>query len=189
MRAISRLYLKVFGWRFEGGRPPELDRSVVICAPHTSNWDLPFALAFAFTVRFKPRWMVKNNIFIGPIGWVLKWLGGIPIDRSKAHNIVEAYVLAFKEFECFTLGITPEATRSKVDAWKTGFYHIAKMAGVPVLTGYLDFKRKVGGFGPVIIPSGDIEADMAVIRNFYATITGKLPENYEPAWGIAKPRQ
>lgn len=189
MRGLAWLWLKMTGWRSEGELPPHLNRCVLICAPHTSNWDLAYVVAFSLHLRFKPRWMGKNSIFRWPFGYLFEWLGGLPIDRSKANNMVDACIQAFEKHKTLTLGITPEATRSRVAAWKTGFYHIAKGAKVAIIASYLDYKRRVGGFGPTLFPSGNLEADMEVFRSFYATITGKRPENYEKAWIINPPKK
>jgi len=178
--AISIIFLKILGWR-RVGQIPEMPRYVMIAAPHTSNWDMPVTLALAFAFRVKVYWMGKETIFKWPFGTLMKWLGGIPIDRSKAHNIVEQSISAFKENDHLVMIIPPEGTRKKVRYWKTGFYHIAYGAGVPIVLGFLDFAHKTGGIGPVVWPSGDINADMKIIQTFYAGITGKYPDDYHPA--------
>lgn len=188
MRGVAWLWMKLTGWRFVGEMPPDLGRCVLVCAPHTSNWDLVYVVVFSVHLRFKPRWMGKDSLFKWPFGPLFEWLGGLPIDRSKANNMVDACIKAFEKHKTLTLGITPEATRTKVAVWKSGFYHIAKGAGVPIIASYLDFKRKVGGFGATIFPSGNRDADLEIIRSFYATVTGKHPENYEKAWTIAPPK-
>ena len=158
------------------GRLPDIPKCVMIAAPHTSNWDLPILLFFAFAFKTKLFVMVKNAVFRRPFGGFFKWLGCIPIDRTKPNGVVEQSIQAFRESEEMILVVPPSGTRSKVMYWKTGFYHIAKGANVPIVLGFLDYRRKVGGVGPVVIPTGDIEADMNTIRAFYADITGKNPE-------------
>jgi 1-acyl-sn-glycerol-3-phosphate acyltransferase len=177
---ISLIYLKIFGWR-RVGQPPEISRYVMIAAPHTSNWDMPVTLALAFSFRVKVYWMGKDTLFNWPFGTIMKWLGGIPIDRSKSNNIVEQYISAFNEHDNLVMIIPPEGTRKSVRYWKTGFYNIAYGAGVPIVLGFLDFAHKTGGIGPVVWPTGDINADMRIIQNFYAGITGKYPDEYNPA--------
>jgi 1-acyl-sn-glycerol-3-phosphate acyltransferase len=158
------------------GRLPDISKCVMIAAPHTSNWDLPIMLFFAFAFKTKLFFMVKDAIFVWPFGLLFRWLGGIPIDRSKRNGVVEQSIRAFRENATLILVVPPSGTRSKVEYWKTGFYHIASGARVPILLGFLDYRRKVGGVGPTIIPTGNIENDMKTIRTFYAGITAKHPE-------------
>jgi len=171
---LAWVLVKIFGWRMEG-KVPDFPKYVLIAAPHTSNMDLAVMLTLAFTFRTKVSWMGKDALFRWPFGGICRWLGGIPIDRSKANNVVEQSVALFNEKERFVLAVPPEGTRKQVRYWKTGFYYIASGAGVPILLGFIDYGRKVGGFGPVLMPSGDIEKDMETIQAFYADITGKHP--------------
>ncbi len=171
----SVLVLRMLGWRTEG-QIPDIPKYVLIAAPHTSNWDLIFTVTVAFAMRVKIYWLGKVAIFRPPFGPLFRWLGGIPIDRSKSHNVVEQSIQHFGNREELVLTVPPSGTRRKVSYWKTGFYYIALGAKVPILLGFLDYKRKVGGVGPVISPTGDIEADMEVIRKFYSSVTGKYPE-------------
>jgi 1-acyl-sn-glycerol-3-phosphate acyltransferase len=165
----------MFGWRREG-KPPEIPKYVIIAAPHTTNWELPTALMMAFAFRVKIRWMGKDSLFRWPFGAFFKWLGGIPVDRSRSLGMVEQTIQRFRERERFVLVMAPEGTRTKTTHWRTGFYHIACGANVPIVLGFLDYRRKVGGIGPVIMPTGDVEDDMKAIRAFYAGVTGKHPE-------------
>jgi 1-acyl-sn-glycerol-3-phosphate acyltransferase len=172
LRWLALLLLKVTGWRKAGVLPAE-PKYVMIAAPHTSNWDLPVMLMLAFVLGARVFWMGKDALFRRPFGTLFRWLGGIPVDRSKSNNAVEQAIQNFRDRESFVLLVAPEGTRKRVTHWKTGFYHIARGAGVPIVLGFLDYRRKVGGIGPVITPSGGIEADMDTIRQFYADITGK----------------
>lgn len=174
-RLVSLFYLKIFGWKVEG-QLPEHPRYVIIAAPHTSNWDMPITLFLAFALRIKCYWMGKESLFRRPFGGVMRWLGGMPIDRSKSNNVVEQSVKAFTARERLVMIIPPEGTRKQVSYWKTGFYHIAHGAQVPIVLGFIDYKRKAGGIGPVVWPTGDIEADMRTIQGFYAAVSGKYPE-------------
>jgi 1-acyl-sn-glycerol-3-phosphate acyltransferase len=162
----------MLGWRVEG-EIPSIKKFVIIAAPHTSNWDFPISLAVAFALKAKIYWMGKAAMFRWPFGTACRWLGGIPIDRSRSHNMVEQCVLAFRERDKLIMLIPPEGTREKVSYWKTGFYHIAKGANVPIVLGFLDYRRKTGGIGPTFYPTERIEDDMQEIKAFYATITGK----------------
>ena len=132
-------------------------------------------LFIAFVLRIKIYWMGKDAIFRWPFGSLFKWLGGIPVDRSKANNVVAQSIAQFAKNDSLVLTVPPAGTRKRVLNWKTGFYHIANGAGVPIAMGFLDYKRKVGGIGSVLQPTGDIEADMTVIRNYYQDISGKYP--------------
>ena len=174
-RMFSLFMLKLTGWKLEG-KMPDIPKFVVIAAPHTSNWDLPYTLFFAFALNAKIYWMGKDALFRWPFGGVFKWLGGIPIDRSKSNSVVDTIIEALRKNEELILAVSPSGTRSKVAYWKTGFYHIANGANAPVVLGFLDYRRRAGGIGPVVYPTGDIEEDMKIIREFYSGITGKYPD-------------
>ncbi|HEX4945166.1 MAG TPA: lysophospholipid acyltransferase family protein [Blastocatellia bacterium] len=167
--------LRLFGWRMEG-RKPDLDKFVLIAAPHTSNWDVLVMLGVAFAFRAELFWIGKDSLFRGPFNALLRWLGGIPIDRSGGQNLVAKTAELFAERDKLILAIAPEGTRKKVRHWKTGFYYIAHTAGVPIVMGFIDFQRKVAGVGPTLTPTGDIEADMQKLQAFYANIAGKHQE-------------
>lgn len=173
LRGLSLLILKLCGWKVEGALPPGVKKAVLIAAPHTSNWDLPFTLFVAFALRLKIYWMGKEEIFTPPFRGVMMWLGGIPVQRKAAGNLVQASADALRAADELMLVVSPEGTRSKTLYWKTGFYHIAHTAGVPVALAYLDYHRKRGGLGPVLTTSGDIEQDMKTIKAFYKDIRGK----------------
>jgi 1-acyl-sn-glycerol-3-phosphate acyltransferase len=175
--AVAWLILRLTGWR-PGGSPPDLPKFVLIGAPHTSNWDFIFTLVFAFIYRRKVFWMGKDSLFRFPFGPLFKWMGGIPIDRSKPHGVVAQTIETFNGTDQLILCIAPEGARKRVEKWKTGFYHVACGAGVPIALGFLDYKRRSGGFGPLFTPSGDLDGDMIQIRAFYATITGRHPNQF-----------
>jgi len=172
---FSMVILKTTGWR-AAGRKPDFPKFVLIGAPHTSNWDLPYALFIAIVLGIKINWMGKDALFRWPLNGFFKWLGGVPVDRSKSTNAVDQSIRQFHRHKDFILTIAPAGTRKSVKKWKTGFYYIAVGAEVPIVLGFLDYKRKVGGLGPTIYPSGDIEADMKTIRSFYDGVSGKHPE-------------
>ncbi len=173
LRQISLLILRLCGWKVSGSLPAGVKKAVLIAAPHTSNWDLPFTLFVAFALRLNIYWMGKEELFRPPFRGVMMWLGGIPVQRSAAGNMVAASAEAIREADELMLVVSPEGTRSKALYWKTGFYHIANTAQVPVVMAFLDYGRKIGGVGPVLHPSGDIDADMQVIKDFYKDIRGK----------------
>ena len=176
---LAKTLLALFGWRVEKP-PPELSKYVLVVAPHTSNWDFVVMLALAIAARIKATWMGKHTLFRPPFGWLMRRLGGLPINRTANHNVVDQAIDSFRTRDRLVLAILPEGTRKRTPYWKSGFYHIAKGANVPMALGYADYKRKVGGVGKVIMPSGDIEADMAIIRDFYTGIAGKRPDQFGP---------
>lgn len=173
LRTFSLIVLKLCGWKVTGSLPADVKKAVLIAAPHTSNWDLPFTLFVAFALRLKIYWMGKEEIFKPPFRGVMMWLGGIPVQRSAAGNMVAASAEAIRDADELMLVVSPEGTRSKALYWKTGFYHIAHGAQVPVVMAFLDYERKHGGLGPVLHLSGDIEKDMLLIKDFYKDKRGK----------------
>ena len=173
-RGVGRLYLRLTGWRVEG-RIPDAPKAVVIAAPHTSNWDLPIMLAVSYVLGIRPAWLGKTELFRPPFGGLMRWLGGVPVDRRVRENRVQQAVASFAAVEQLYLVIPPSGTRSRATHWKSGFYHIACGARVPIVCAFLDYRRKVGGIGPVLMPSRNVAADMAEIRAFYSGVTGKFP--------------
>jgi 1-acyl-sn-glycerol-3-phosphate acyltransferase len=173
LRGLSILILKLSGWKTSGAIPADLKKAVFIAAPHTSNWDLPFTLFVAFALKMEIHWMGKEEIFKPPFRGMMMWLGGIPVQRTAATNMVEASAAALKATDKLILIVAPEGTRSKALYWKSGFYFIAHAAQVPIVMAFLDYGRKVGGVGPILMPSGDVEKDMVTIKGFYKGIRGK----------------
>lgn len=174
MHLTSRIILSLAGWRTEG-QLPSIPKFVLVGAPHTSNWDLPYTLLTAFALRAPIHWMGKEAIFRRPFKGFFKWLGGIPVRRSQSHNLVEQSIQQFNRNDQLILTIAPAGTRKRVIRWKTGFYHIACGAGVPIVLGFMDYRRKAGGIGPMVHPTGNMEADMETIKAFYDGVTGKHP--------------
>ncbi len=180
LRAGSVLFLRVTGWQVQGALAPEARKSVFIAAPHTSNWDLPYTLMVAFALGLDIRWMGKASLFRWPFGWFMRWLGGIPVDRSRSNDLVAASALALTEAPgAMQLIVPPEGTRGRTRYWKTGFYYIAAAARVPIVMAYMDYERKVSGLGPIFVPTGDIEADMARIKAFYAPFKGRNAAQFQ----------
>jgi 1-acyl-sn-glycerol-3-phosphate acyltransferase len=172
LRFCSTLYLKTSGWVLTGD-VVNARRCVMIAAPHTSNWDLPMTLAIVFAFRLKVYFLAKHTLFTPPFGLFVRWLGGIPVDRGKNNNLVEQAVELFSVHKDLLLLVPPEGTRKQVRYWKSGFYYIACGANVPIVLGFIDFKRKVAGFGDIYVPSGNFDADLIQIQAFYAGISGK----------------
>ena len=182
LRAFSVGFLRLTGWKLDGELPPGQDKCVLIAAPHTSNWDLPYTLMVAFALRLNIYWMGKAQIFRFPFGPIMRWLGGIAVQREKNNNLVAASAEAIKAADGpLQLVVPPEGTRSKTRYWKTGFYWIAVSAEVPIVMAYMDYARKLSGLGPVFVPTGDIEADMVKIKAFYAPFKGKNAQQFDHA--------
>jgi 1-acyl-sn-glycerol-3-phosphate acyltransferase len=178
-RFLARLFLFLMGWKPEG-EPPADPKYVLIAAPHTTNWDFPLTIALAAVFGVKIRWMGKHTLFRFPFGGIMRRLGGIPIRRHERGDIVQQMAADFANYQELALTVPAEGTRSRVEYWKSGFYHIANQAQVPIVLGYLDYERKRGGFGKAVMPTGNIQADMDVIRAFYADKIGKFPEKFGP---------
>ncbi|WP_374413118.1 lysophospholipid acyltransferase family protein [Hydrogenophaga sp.] len=180
LRGFSVGFLRLTGWTVEGSLPPEATKSVFIAAPHTSNWDLPYTLMAAFALRLTPYWMGKAGIFRFPFGGLMRWLGGIAVDRSKSNNLVAASAQAIVEADGpLQLIVPPEGTRSKTRYWKTGFYYIATTAKVPIILAYMDYDTRRVGLGPVFDTTDDIEADMTRIKAFYKPFKGKNADQFD----------
>ena len=179
LRGLSLAVLKLAGWKVSGQLPANGRKCVLIAAPHTSNWDLPYTLMVAFALRLNIYWMGKEQIFRPPFRGLMMWLGGLPVRRESANNLVAASITALQEADGpVQLVVPPEGTRSKARYWKTGFYYIAVGAQVPIVMAYMDYERKISGLGPVFEPTGDIEADMVTIKAFYAPFKGKNPSQF-----------
>jgi 1-acyl-sn-glycerol-3-phosphate acyltransferase len=180
---IARAGLRALGgWRYDGGLPAPR-KAVCLAVPHTDNLDGLLLVLLARSVGLPISWMVKDSWGRPPVGVLIRAVGGVPIDRSRAHGMVGQMVEEFGRREELYLVIPPEGTRSRAEAWKSGFHRIAVGAGVPVLPGYLDHRRRVGGFGPPIQMSGDVRRDMDAIRAFYgpdAAAMARHPEKFGP---------
>lgn len=165
------------GWKPAGFRP-EPSQYVLIAAPHTSNWDFAYLIAFAWYFDLQLGWMGKHTLFRPPLGFVMRALGGLPVRRDKRHHAVEDMAALFDEHPRLGLAVPAEGTRAFVPYWKSGFYHIARTARVPIVMSFLDYREKRGGFGPAFHPSGDVRKDMDAVRAFYADKQGRFPERF-----------
>ena len=169
IRFLGRLYLRLGGWRFEGSFPA-VDKFVAVVAPHSSNWDFLLGLAVKFALRMKVSWLGKHTLFRGPAGTLLRRLGGIPVDRRSPNGVVGDCVEAFQGCTSMMLALAPEGTRKPPRTWRSGFYQIARGAGVPILPVAFDWGRRQIRFFPLFEPTGDYEADLASLQALYEGI-------------------
>lgn len=172
---LGKTFLRLFGWHLTG-QVPDVAKLVAIGAPHTSNFDGIFMLATMWAFRQRGRFVIKIEWLRGPVGWLLKLFGGVGVDRDKSRNFVGQSITVIEREPRILLLIAPEGTRRKAEYWKSGFYWIAHGAGVPILLTFMDHKHKRIGVGPLLYPSGDIMADMEIMRAFYSQMSGRFPE-------------
>jgi len=176
-KVLSKIIFKFMGWKVVGNSTYP-DKCLVIAAPHTSNWDFLIGRCYAYIIGVVPKYLIKSELFVPVIGTLLKWNGGLAVYRNSNNNVVDQIVEKYKSSDKFILGISPEGTRKRVKKWKTGFYHIASKANVPILLLKLDYKNKEIGIFNQFLPSGNAKKDMLFIQEQYANSKGKLPENY-----------
>ena len=171
---LGRLVLKMAGWQI-AGEAPKTKNCVIIAAPHTSNWDLILLLAAAFSFHISINYMVKSSVFWWPLGSVLEYLGGIPVDRSKSNNLVQQMIEKIQTGDGINLVVPASGTRSYTEYWKSGFYQIAKKAEIHLVCGYLDYSKKEAGLGLAFMPT-ELNPDMDRLRNYYGPIVARFPE-------------
>lgn len=181
MKLLSRFIFWIAGWSLNTNWPQGVKKAVLIAIPHTSNWDILYARAAFYLMDIPVRFTIKKEVMIGPLGWLLSGLGAIPIDRKRIpggrkQTYTEAMTQMLKDSDELVVMVTPEGTRGAVKKWKTGFYHTALGAGVPVVIGYLDYKKKEAGIGPSIYPDGNMDAQIEEMKAFGRTVTAKHPE-------------
>jgi len=172
LRWLARGVLRAAGWRFEGGLP-NVSKAVAIVAPHTSNWDFVIGLLGLFAVGVRVSWFGKHTLFKAPFKGLLRWLGGIPIDRRSSSGAVEQMVTRFHDSDALLVGLSPEGTRKPVARWHTGFWHIAAGAGCPIVPIAFDWGSRMIRFGEPLQPTGDLDADLAALHRFFAGVRGK----------------
>lgn len=178
LRLISKIILKVIRWRVVGSLPESQQKYVLVVAPHTSNWDFFLFVLTVSVLRLKPSVLIKSTLFVGPLGWFLRYCGGIPVNRAQANSLVDYIAGIYAEREEFVLIITPEGTRSANPNWKRGFHHVATAAQVPILIVYVDSTIKTIGIEGLMEPSDDIEHDLRQLKTFFDTKSGLKPSNY-----------
>lgn len=175
MQALSRFILRIFGWQTDLS-VNMVDKCILVGAPHTTNWDFPLAILGMAAMGIKFNWVAKHTLFRWPLGSIMRALGGISLDRKTGGTgfAIKA-VESFNKLDHFILAIAPEGTRHRTGYWKSGFYKIALKSGVPIALGYVDFKSKKVGIGKIFMPSGELEKDFVLVKNFYSDKTGKYP--------------
>jgi 1-acyl-sn-glycerol-3-phosphate acyltransferase len=180
LRNVSRGTLRLLGWRVEGELLARAERCVVIGAPHTSCWDFPVMMLAAFALGMHIRWLGKASLFRSPFGRLVRWLGGIAVQRDRSSNLVAAAVASLQAAPGpLQLVISPEGTRKRTTRWKTGFHHIARGARLPIQLSYLDWGTHRCGLGPLVDPGDDVEVDIARIRAFYAPFRGRNADQFD----------
>lgn len=181
-KRIAKWLLGLSGWKLSPAIPPEVQRCIIIAAPHTSNWDIWYARLGFYIMDVPLRFTIKREWMRFPFGLLLGPLGGLPIDRrprgetGERPSYVDVMAELFEKHRRIAVMVTPEGTRSRSTRWKTGFYYAALKAGVPICLGYLDYANRAAGVGPALYPTGDVDKDMRQIMDFYRNIKGKHPE-------------
>ena len=175
-KALARFLFKMTGWKIDPNPPENIDKCVVAVGPHTSNWDFIIGKLAFVMYGVNAKFLIKKELFFPPLGWFLKWIGGIPVDRKKNNNITTKAISYFKENDSVYLVFTPEGTRNYNPNWKRGFYYIALKANVPIYLCYIDYPNKKGGFHSVFKPTGNVEEDIEKIKSVLKQYKGRFPE-------------
>ncbi len=176
MKFIAKFIFWLIGWKIDSTPPEGIQKCVIAVGPHTSNWDFILGRLAFYQYGVKGRYLMKKELFWGPLGWFLKAIGGIPVDRSKKNNLTDTAVRYFEENETMYMVFSPEGTRSYNPDWKKGFYYVAQKANVPIYVAYIDFATKTGGFHSLFWPTGDADADIQKIKDILKQYKGRFPE-------------
>jgi 1-acyl-sn-glycerol-3-phosphate acyltransferase len=176
MKFVAKFIFWLIGWKVDPNPPEGIQKCVVAVGPHTSNWDFILGRLAFYQYGVKGRYLMKKELFWGPLGWFLKCIGGIPVDRSKKNNLTDTAVRYFEENESMYLVFSPEGTRSYNPNWKKGFYYVAQKANVPIYVAYIDFASKTGGFHSLFWPTGDADTDIQKIKDILKQYKGRYPE-------------
>ena len=178
LRVLSKIILKIIRWQVIGSLPEDQKKYVLIVAPHTSNWDFILFVLAVSVLRLKPSVLIKSTLFVGPLGWFLRYCGAIPVNRSQASSLVTYIASIYEERDEFVLIITPEGTRSPNPKWKRGFHHVATTAEVPILVVYVDSAVRTIGIEGLMEPTDDADADLRELKTFFDAKRGLKPQNY-----------
>ncbi len=180
-KVLGSLLFKIIGWKILNPPPERFTPSVMIAAPHTSNWDFPIAIGAFWVMGVPLKYFIKDSYTKGPFGWFFRWSGAIGVDRSQPGGLVEFATETLKNRRDMVVLVPAEGTRKRVERWKSGFYRIALGAGVPIALGYLDYKKRIAGIHDELVwPTGDYAEDMKPVEEFYGQVTGRNPEDYNP---------
>lgn len=171
-KAVAAFFFKISGWQVSGSLP-NLPKMIIIGAPHTTNWDFPLAMNLIFYLGIRFNWMAKAEFFVKPFSYVWDWLGGVPVDRSAANGTVGQTIEAIQARAKIVLAIAPEGTRSRVERWRTGFYHIAHGANIPIVPVLVDYGRKILTITEPFFPTGDVDTDLPLLQARFKGIRGK----------------
>lgn len=173
---IARFLFRIFGWKIDE-KGPEVPKAVIVVGPHTSNWDFIIGRLSFVLFGLQGRYLVKKELFFPPLGWFLKLIGAIPVDRKNNNKLTEKAAKLFNDSDSLYIVFSPEGTRSYNPNWKKGFYYIAQNANVPIYICYIDFKTKTGGFHSLFYPTGDVKKDIDYIKSLMKNYQGRFPEN------------
>ena len=176
MRVLSQLILRLWGFRIEGDPANQIPQKIYAVIPHTSNWDFPLGILVRSAAGINVQFIGKASLFKPPHGFLFRWLGGHPVDRSRRHNYVQSVVDLFKKHPKLSLAVAPEGTRKRVYKLKTGFYHIARLAGIPIILTQFNFAEKKVVFSAPFFTTGDQESDFERIYSFFRGVKGRNPE-------------
>ena len=175
MKKLVRFIFRVFGWKIDE-KGPEVPKAVIVIGPHTSNWDFIIGRLSFILYGLKGRYLVKKELFFPPLGWFLKGIGAIPVDRKQRSNLTDEAAKLFEKNESLYIVFSPEGTRTYNPNWKKGFYYIALKANVPIYICYIDYEKKIGGFHSLFYPTGDVDADILHIKSVLKNFKGRFPE-------------
>lgn len=175
-KQIARFLFKLAGWEIDPQAPEGVKKAVIVVGPHTSNWDFIVGRLAFFMYGIDGKFLIKKELFFPPLGWFLKAIGGLPVDRKKNNNMIEYASSLYEKYESLYIVFTPEGTRSYNPKWKKGFYYIAQKANVPIYIAYMDYEKKKGGFLEPLHPSGDVDKDIKYIKEKLSQFKGKYSE-------------
>ncbi len=176
-RLLSKSILKLLDWKIVGNHRPDINKKIMIAGPHTSNWDFPLGIMVRSIIKADIKYVGKSSLFKPPLGWIMTKLGGIGVDRSRSTNFVEAVVDQYNKHTFLTILFAPEGSRSRVEKFKTGFYHVARLANIPILPVVLDYKKKEFKFLPLFDITGDEAKDISFLEQYYDGVPGYNPDN------------
>jgi 1-acyl-sn-glycerol-3-phosphate acyltransferase len=178
-RAVSILLMRLTGWHFTGEHfPVDVRKFVLIVAPHTSNWDFPVGVMAKYALGIRGTFLGKHTLFRFPLGLVMRWLGGLPVDRSSAHDVVTQTVHLVERSDRIIVVLSPEGTRKRTDRWRTGFWWIAHKAGLPILPVAFDYSKRAIHVCPLFQPTGDVDADVNALRQLFHASMAYDPAKY-----------